>query len=438
MPQFPRQSVVVSFSLAFILFSIIFSPLIAPVISKVIEPYWDGACEECHSGFEPFSITPDSPSEVPDGEEFDYKLIIENPWTHELRNVQVTIDLSGAPNLMGIEAGGETEITENHDGNLGAGSSISGNLEITPASQEILIQMYYVDPLLFIGDVNLRLEGPGGSVWTSDLSDTTEVIQVGREDILSEGYGTYSWTLTSEAPVRSVEYHLTTTVVLSGNTLLVSNVDEIGSTSKETVGFRLSTGGRGENNIAYTVSAEAYHEHSGSGTDSDIYDEQGETSVTVGDVYSYKEPGSSISTAQALWYIGRVMAFVTTILFVLSFVSGGSMPSVRKWVDKRFKNRVKIHCNVSKLVILSAIVHLIVLYTGYYSGTGKGLVLGGIMLVLMIVLGATGAFKSKMAERIGEKNWSRIHFWISIIVLVIIIIHAVKEGTDLAFLRFWN
>ena len=83
---------IVSFSAAFILFSIIFSPLIAPVISKVIEPYWDGECEECHGGFEAYSVTVDSPSEVPEGDEFDYKLIIENPWTHELRNVQVTLE----------------------------------------------------------------------------------------------------------------------------------------------------------------------------------------------------------------------------------------------------------------------------------------------------------------------------------------------------------
>ncbi|MGA1793384.1 MAG: hypothetical protein ACMUHM_05490 [Thermoplasmatota archaeon] len=432
-----RQAFIVGAITVVILFSILFSPLISPVISKVIEPYWDGECEECHSGFQPFSVTPDSPTEVPEGQEFDYRLIIENPWLHELRNVQVVLDLSEAPNLASAAGGDDTQVTEDIDGSISAGSRVTGTIAVETGASEILLQMYYADPIIFAGDLNLALSGPEGGRWTSDLSDTTEVIRVGREEILGEGPGEYTWTIESEAAFRSVDYYLTTAVTYSGASIVVLEMDSIGSTESSTAEFRLTSSGRGENVVSFMVTAEAYHDHGGNQPDTDVYQDDGSSEISIGDTYSYSSPRSSISTATALWYSGRVLAFVTVFLFVTSFLTGGSILPVKKWLDKRMKKRTKFHCAVSFLTVKLALVHLIVLYAGLYSGTYKGIFLGGLTLLLMIGLGLTGLFKQRIVPRIGEPNWRKVHFWLSIVVLVLIAIHAVKEGTDLAFLRFW-
>jgi hypothetical protein len=438
-PPFRKHQMIV-FSLASVtVFLVLVSPLLSPVISAIIEPYWDaGQCEECHSGFKPFIIIPDTPTGVPEGEDFQYKLIIENPWSHEVRDIQVTLDLSNAPTIMSNIDSEDTTYIEDFSGNIGAGSQVSEQLEVPPGTNEVLVQMYYVDPLLFTGDLNLEIVGPNGGTWASDLTDTTEVIHIDRESIIGEGYGSYTWTITSEAALRAVEYHLSTSVSLSGGTILTAEVDNIGSGDEATVEFDLGTEGRGDNEISYSVTGEAHHDHGEDQPDNDVYTVDGKSSIIVGDEYVYSKPGRSISSSTALWYIGRIMAFVTTILFILSFITGGSMPSVKKWIDKQLTIRVKIHCTISKLVVLSALVHLIVLYSSYYSGTGKGLILGGLSLILMIVIGMTGWFKSKIVEKAGENNWRRIHFWLSIIILIIVAIHAVKEGTDLAFLRLWE
>jgi hypothetical protein len=438
-PPLNKHQMIVIYTAIVTVFLIMVSPLLSPVISAVIEPYWDaGQCEECHSSFQPFNIIPDSPTGVPEGEEFDYKLIIENPWKHDIRDIQVTIDLTNAPNVVNLESVEDETIIEDFDGDIGAGSQVSGTVEADFGASEILFQMYYVDPLLFTGDLNIEVTGPNGGSWTSDLSDTTEVIHIGQDEIIEEGYGTYSWTITSEASFRAVEYHLASTIIISGGPIIIAEMDDIGSREESTIEFHLGTNGKGDNVISYIVTGEAYHDHSEDHPDTDTYTVDGSSSINVGDEYVYSKPGRSISFSTGLWYVGRIMAFVTTILFLISFMTGGSIHPVKNWLDGKIKNRIKIHCTVSKIVVLAALVHLIVLYAGLYSGTYKGLFLGSTSLILMVVLGATGAFKKKIVKKIGERNWRRIHFWTSVTVLVIVIIHAVMEGTDLAFLRFWE
>ena len=420
-----------------VILAVALSPLISPALSKVFEPYWDGECEECHTGFQPFAVVPDSPSEVPEGQEFDFKVHVENPWNHELNDVQVTLDLSEAPNIFDAVGGDETQVTESLQGDIGAGSSVSGTIGVNPGASEILLQMYYAEPFLFTGDLNLRLTGPEGGQWSSDQSDTTEVIRVDSPEILDEGFGEYSWTIESEAAIRSVEYFLTTSVTYSGGSVVVLELGDIGPTDRSSAEFRLTSSGRGANEVVFQVTAIASHDHSGSQPDSDRYEDGGSFGISVGDTYSYSEPRSSISSSTALWYTGRIIAFLTVALFLLSFISGGSIISLKRWLEKNMRNRRKFHCTVSFLTVKLAIVHLLVLYLGYYSGTYKGLILGGISLLLMVCLGLTGIFRDRLQNMIGERNWRRLHLWLSILITVLLVIHAVKEGTDLAFLRFW-
>jgi hypothetical protein len=218
---------------------------------------------------------------------------------------------------------------------------------------------------------------------------------------------------------------------------VISEPLDIDAMGEETIRFTLTSGKRGENIIAYSVSAEAYHGHDGGGVDSDVYTMDGSSKLEVGDEMVRAGVERRISTVTSLWYMGRFMGFFTAGSFLASFLSGGSIRGLRIWLDGRFRKRKNWHCIVSITTVISALVHMIVLYSGVYGGTYKGLGLGLAATLFMTVIGITGAMRNGIVRRTGDLNWRRLHFWLSVTVIIIFVIHGIKEGTDLGFLRWW-
>ncbi|MGA1848354.1 MAG: hypothetical protein ACMUHB_03345 [Thermoplasmatota archaeon] len=437
MGRFAYQPSAVLISTGLMILLILLSPLLAPVLSDLVKPFSDGECEECHTGFEPFIIIPDVPTEVPESTQFEYRMIVENPWAHELRNLVVSLDLSGAPTLSSGDPGGVTDSTDVIQSSVSGGSQSGGTFEVGPGAIGIKAHLTYDAPILFIGDLSLAIEGPDGSTWTSDLPGNSEEIEIDRDEIEGAGNGEYGFTVDNEAPIRAVDYHLEITVTYSTSTVIYSDPVTIDPMEEETITFTLTSGEKGDNSVGYRITAEAHHDHTGSGVDDDIYSADGSTGIEVGDEMVRPEVERKVSTVTSLWYIGRFMGFFTAGLFTASFLSGGSIRSLKLWLEKRFRKRKNWHCIISITTVVSALVHMIVLYSGVYAGTYKGLGLGLTATLLMAAIGATGALRTRIARRIGDLNWRRLHFWLSVIVIIVFIIHGVKEGTDLAFLRWW-
>jgi hypothetical protein len=135
--------------------------------------------------------------------------------------------------------------------------------------------------------------------------------------------------------------------------------------------------------------------------------------------------------------MGRILGFISVALFLLSFITGGTIKKLNPIMKRFLKNRVQWHCVISYAVVIAVMVHFAVLYLGYYSHTYKGLVSGGIPLLLMVVIALSGIKKTMIIRKWGPDFWRRVHLWLSMIALILLVVHGVVEGTDLAFIRWW-
>ncbi|MEM2900695.1 MAG: hypothetical protein QXT63_07870, partial [Thermoplasmata archaeon] len=59
-----------------------------------------------------------------------------------------------------------------------------------------------------------------------------------------------------------------------------------------------------------------------------------------------------------------------------------------------------------------------------------------IALVSFSLLGITGTFQVSICKKIGHSTWRTIHFWLTVLSTIIVIQHALANGTSFAFLRY--
>lgn len=417
------------------LLAVLTSTLVPEVMSEFDKDFSDGECEECHTGFEPYTIQVDSPTEVPVGQEFEFGLLITNPWSHDLRHLRLIVDLSDSP---GLDSPDGVELPDIDTSDVfNAGPGFTGNFQylINGDIGHASFDLEWDRPLLYTGSMDMTLTGPGGSVWNMDNSNA---ITLSTQDVENEGYGIYEIQVEHNSIIRSTTATLTSVIDFTGRSAIIEQqIDRVGPGESATISVPLTSNSRGINNITYYFEATAMYDHSGNGVDEDVYTSDGTQTLVVGDDYSYSKPEAKISVSTSMWILGRVLGFVTVILFIASFLSGGTIKRLKIWIDKRMKNRHRWHCVISFASMVSVVVHLAVLYLGFYSGTWKGLLSGSIPLFLMVIVGITGWKKDKIVEMSSEKTWRRVHFWLSILAVLLIVIHAIAEGTDLAFLRWW-
>ncbi len=424
---------IASLTLLSLLFVLI-STLVPEVLSELNKTYSDGECETCHTEFEPFITQVDSPTEVPETMEFEFGLLVQNPWAHELNNLVLTVDLTESPGLefLGMEPQEPIDMTET--GIVPARGFSTGEVMISSPVEEIRLNLDWNRPILFTGELELSFIGEN-KVWTE--SSTDEII-IDGDEISETEYGPYQWMIENTGPARSVDFTIEIAIDFSSDIEVFStNASTIGPGKSGTIKLPLRSIGKSENIVSYELEVIAHHDHSEDETDSDTYTTTGSYSIEVGDEYKYSRPEEIVTVSSSLWIVGRVLGFVTVALFIGSFLSGVNITPLRRWIDNKTKDRKRWHCVISFAVIISVIIHFSVLYVGYYSNTYKGLITGGIPLILMILLGMTGYWQKQIILWIGDQKWKRIHFWLSIIVILLFIFHGMEEGTDLAFLRWW-
>ncbi len=425
---------IIGFMTLITLLFILVLPLAEPALSELLGPYEDGECEECHTEFEPFMVQVDSPSEVPAGYEFDYGLLVQNPWAHDLNDVTLIVDLSGSPGIGPKDPTKLEPVQLQPGGTAPAGGSSFDSFMVEGQVNEVRIEMDWNRPLLFMGDLDLTLSGPAG-----DWSETGEdQIIIPGDRFNADTYGEYFWTVSNSAPARSISFTLDILIDHNGDDSEVTAlIDHLGPRDSMTISVPLLSRDRSENRISYTLHATASYDHPDEGVDEDVYSTTGTSNIIVDSDLVYSRPSEKITVPMTLWVMGRILGFLTVALFLASFATGGSIQKVKRWIDGKIKDRVRWHCVISFTVMISAVLHLIVLYLGYYSNTYKGIFTGGIPLVMMIIVGITGYKRSAFVSRIGERNWRRIHFWLSIAVILFLLFHMITEGTDLSFIRWW-
>ncbi len=429
-----RSRLIGSFTLL-ILLTVLIATLVPEVFSEYYRPFSDGECEQCHSGFEPYVAQVDSPREVPEDHEFDFGLLVQNPWAHELRHLKLQVDLSQSPGLSSPSAEVLEDYSDTVTESVSAGYEGHGSLEIRGEVKEVRFELDWQEPLLYAGTMEMVVTGPRGTEWSLNDND---MIVLSSTDVENEGYGIWDYTISNTGLIRGTTYTLSISVDYTGRMVIVEKqIDRIEPGESETISVRLDSLEKGSNSVSYHFEATAYNDHESDSPNSDVYSTQGEASVEVGDELVYERPEEKTTVSTSLWVMGRILGFFSVALFIISFLTGGTIKKLNPFLNRLVKKRVQWHCVISYAVVIAVIAHFVVLYLGYYSHTYKGLISGGIPLLLMVVIAVTGIKKSLVIRKFGPQFWRRTHLWISLVALILLLVHGVIEGTDLAFLRWW-
>ncbi|MFW3146929.1 MAG: ferric reductase-like transmembrane domain-containing protein [Thermoplasmatota archaeon] len=409
------------------------SMLLSPVISKFVKPLDEGECDECHNGFEPYELTIDSPEEVPVDHEFEFRIRVENNWKHDIDSIVMWVDDSNHPGISPVEEiPGFME--SSFTGSVNRFQTQEHPFDGGPISPDKLtVSLEGDDGLFGFNNLDMEIEDSTGNIWTSDGPDADEEIVIEDGGISGSytvkiihvmGRGTISYTLSLSAVYRET------------GAMIFDSISSISPGEKGELAVSLISTELSKGSLKVYIESEVSYDHR-DGMRSEMYTEEMSYEIVVGDELIYHPPKDKMSASEMMWVTGRVLGFLTAALFFLSFFTGGSINSVKQWLDRRMKRRKEWHCVIAFTTVISAIVHMIILYSGIYSNTYKGLGLGMTATIFMFLIGVSGMFRRKLISRFGEKKWRRFHFWLSIAVIMIFVIHAVKEGTDLAFLRWW-
>jgi hypothetical protein len=108
-------------------------------------------------------------------------------------------------------------------------------------------------------------------------------------------------------------------------------------------------------------------------------------------------------------------------------------------MNKKLGNRVRknIHCAFSWIIMGTALYHGIILVTGVYFQVAWDtmIILGWLAFISMFIAGIVGIFMKRVVKQIGIRNWRVLNIVLSAMAIILVTIHMIMIGTDLAFVR---
>ncbi|UCE73279.1 MAG: hypothetical protein JSV56_09620, partial [Methanomassiliicoccales archaeon] len=237
----------------------------------------EGDCEECHSDFKAFTLTVDSPSEVPEDYDFEFKVIVRNTGEHEVRNLQAKIYLTSALNLESTNETGEPYHDET-SGSVSFGSSETYSFPVSQGASSALIFLDGDEGLLGRNDIDLTVTSPEGREWVSESPGADEHIELDVKDLSRGGSGDYNVRVDYFIGTPVISFTLTIDVEYSAEQKLFEGPD-LGPGEKHVFVLPLKSKAQGDNTIGVAVSANVYYEH----------DENEDEKATDSAAYTYEE-----------------------------------------------------------------------------------------------------------------------------------------------------
>ena len=143
-----------------------------------------------------------------------------------------------------------------------------------------------------------------------------------------------------------------------------------------------------------------------------------------------------------LW--GRITGFISAILIVSMLFTGGYFKKPSNKLSKFLggaKKRIALHCYLSGLLLFLSLLHAALLMYGHYSDLANEYIFffaepgnpslntGTFGLLIMFVISISGIFQKPLRKKMGNKNWRRLHLWLTVAVLVLVMIHLLWAGT---------
>ncbi len=395
-------------------------------------------CEECHSNFNAFTLIIDAPKEVPETYDFDYNVIVKNREEHTVQGLEAILDLSNAPNIVSTLVG--EPYHEEISGSVSVGGTEAYTFPVEQGASSALITLDGDEGLFGRNDIDLTVTGASGEVWESTSPGADEQYELDSGDLRRGGVGDYtvevayffggpnSFTLEID-----VEYSL--------NQILLEGPD-LAPGEEHTFIWPLRSLAKGDNTINVTVRGTAYHEHSDNEdpliSDSDEYTYRDASQVKVGDKYVYQPPEEDSPIRIDILLLERITGILAGVLLLLSIAMCGYFKPLCSTVEKITAgraNRCKWHCRVSLLLLLIAIIHGMLMPFSPHASSLRGLLPGIPALAILGFLGYIGWQQKPLKKRWGNERWKMVHLLLTIMVVVIVVVHAVLDGSDFSWLR---
>lgn len=444
----------------------------------VTEPAGELADAECYGhhkqeGFRSFDLYPTLISQVPKGKEFEFQMLIRNPWLHEVRDLFAYVDVTDAPGIQ-LEGGkdpDERPLTgETIEGGPTQYATRTYPIEVEVNATELVVALSGTPgtqvpaPILRDrrADFDLSLASPDGSIVLtgpdpSPLDENilnsegpytwVEDVRVNQRNLTNAGPGVWTLTVAYRGPDAEGAYDLFTGVYYNQTGIILRQGPPVLMPNEEaSFTFRLKVkDAEGLQRMRYGGLAVAYHEH----TDKNIgdignYDKwntmQFETGAELRVQGIANVPGGGADTLGPIlrrW--SQVLGFAGSFLLVPSLVFGGtfgkgSVVAMNKWFGGP-RRRVLFHNSMSFWLLGVSLLHMLLfLYEAFWNWS-HGLLWGGLALACMIGLGVTGATQRSFVARWGFNRWRFVHFAMGILVLVFVLVHMVADGSHLAPIR---
>ncbi|MCK5414693.1 MAG: hypothetical protein KAJ35_04865 [Thermoplasmata archaeon] len=383
-------------------------------------------CDECHDDFVPFQLTIDAPTGVPIGEPFDLSITVFNEEMHAVYYPSAMLTVTDGEGMV-IETGEPVVDNTRESGSLGFRQSTEFVVTIPPGAQSATFALDGSGGLL--NDLDLFVSGPDGGSWSSTGGGTAETIDLDAGALQEGGHGDYRVTVEHTQGVRPTSFTLDIGVEYGSGSMVLYGPEDLQQDDSYTFTFTLWGGMEGPSAVTVVVSGQAVHMHTSGEHEERDYTMEEEVPIEVGDefVYGGRDDGGDAGSGEGLLSAGQALGFLSAILLIGSLATSGHLPKLPK--------RGKVHCYISYGLTGVFFVHWLTLWAGPYGSTYGGIGTGSVMLVLILVLAASGirpkVFDGKLL------GWSNrlLHRNLTYVLVLVLVVHVMLNGSHFAFVR---
>jgi hypothetical protein len=458
-------------------------------------PERNTTCWPCHVPWAPplktfFNILPPPEAGGPVGETFDYVVQIQGAWTPPgdgpyITYYETTLDLTGAPSLSFFSDTPETHdtLTGSIPANPTSPNTPSSSFvveEVPTGSTDLTVTLVPDDENSATGPkLTLNLyagssapQGTPSKTATATTRGGTVTITLAKDDFKGLGYG--NWTaeavntplpaapptnpadLLGVPSLQDVSYSVKFDIATkdTGERLQVLPVRErVAKGAGALVRFHLSAASEpaaGEV-VHVSVNTTEYYKHNPSSSPDDyanvtkafssdipvvldgprvVVRTEGGTSTIV---------GGAVQNGATLDTMSESIGYGTAFLLISSIWTGGMFGKAsRRQLNGVFgtaKRRVAFHNFLSYGLMLFAAVHttLFIIEAAYYWTLG--LIWGGLALISMLLLGATGAWQVWMIRKWNYGVWRWSHYGLALAAIVFTLVHMGLDGVHFGFIQ---
>lgn len=372
----------------------------------------DGVCGECHPGFVPFKVSARMAAGSPPARASTLIASVGNERSHTVSNL--TAEMEGAGN------GPQPPYESTEKGTAWRGNSNHHQFKVGQWASAMTLRLDGDDGISGMNNLDLYLKGPSGKQWSATGGGPDETLVAGGPDMAEEGEGMYEAEVKYVSGVRRNQYSLAIEVTY-GSPGLIYAPGALPKGANVTFSWNLSSGQMTSGNLSVRVTGTVFYEHN----DDTIPDSAAYSIAAKAGAPPTSGRGAE-PRPRLVW--GQALGFTGLGLFAATVLTGYPRAG-RRFSLRLIRGRFELHCWIALALTTVAGIHALLLLTGVYAGTTRGLLLGGASLAVFAFLTAAGFLRKWMTGKIGYARWKWLHRWLTVVVLVVLAVHLLSDGS---------